>query len=869
MFCRWGTGHLPALTMVAFFSRVADIACGEVVPFGEPFQVIQPADGHTSLVPVPEALKRLAGHDTSIALLSVVGPYHSGKSFLLNSLMGNAKAFSIGRHTSPETMGIWICRTEMKAHDGSEVWLLDSEGFFGPHVAEGYDAKIFTVASLLGAHLVYNTVKIIDQQAVSLLEMLAQRAQLFRTRTSAEAANLEAPEFLSIRSFPPVTWVVEDFVQELPHEHRGATDGATAWLRSYLSQFNDTHAAHAVVEDDGSDRHTLSRLYKDLRVHTLFLPATQKDHLQDLSRLSWNELTEEFREELTKLKSNLFERLEARRFEGRPMTGKTLERALRFIVQGLRRGMFHELPSLWKTWTTQVAEMSLQDADTWFASLLNNIDSGENPVPVGQLTDEVEAARARSVLFYRELLHDFEVRPSITELENRMAVHFETKLHRYHERVQQWVASMSAQAKDAVSRLFAAFELPMDPDSLRRQCEEVSKSTVKDLSAKVTAFAIRGSRVKHGKPATMPVFDQEPAQRLNNDLKTLQGMRELENEREIVQHFKVAVTAADEAVERELKLQTNALYSKSRMKELQRDVSIKCWQAFDENLKRYKWMKNLPHYKTHKDQVQTDAYESRMKRFSAANDQRLQAYYRSALDRCTTAYKTRKQSIQMPADERDLDAEHGRLASLSQDMLVEQGRDLADTDAYRGALRSLNSVLEEGYQHVRQKNVELWKVHSDEATRCALSKNQAEQRRCGLACLFNKVPAVHKSISRKHLVSCFPRSGTGARMSVSMQEKVFEDWYSKDLAHDADTVWNHFYLMSAVVGILGIGVASWSGFCICCERRDRHDMPTVGFRQEQQWPSNARPAYGQRYVDTDFKGTYGARQRNLFGNPGY
>merc|ERR1719444_523525 len=123
----------------------------------------------------------------------------------------------------------------MRASDGSEVWLMDSEGFFGPGVSESYDAKIFTIASLLGGHLDYNTVKIIDQQAVSLLEMLARRAQLFRTRSSAEAAGAETPEFLSVRSFPALTWVVEDFVQELPAEHWGKDDGATEWLRSYLS----------------------------------------------------------------------------------------------------------------------------------------------------------------------------------------------------------------------------------------------------------------------------------------------------------------------------------------------------------------------------------------------------------------------------------------------------------------------------------------------------------------------------------------------------------------------------------------------------------------------------------------------------------
>merc|ERR1719272_1788199 len=212
---------------------------------------------------VGEGLRRLAEHNEPISIVSVVGPYHSGKSFLLNSLIGDTGVFSVGRKVNPETMGIWLCRTDFKAQDGSEVWLMDSEGFFGPSVGETYDAKIFTIATLLGAHLVYNSVKVIDQQAVNLLEMLARRAQLFRTRSSAEISEDDMPEFLSVRSFPPLTWVVEDFVQELPEEHRNG-GGATAWLKSHLSKINAT-------EGDSDQVHFLSKLYSDLNVHTLFL----------------------------------------------------------------------------------------------------------------------------------------------------------------------------------------------------------------------------------------------------------------------------------------------------------------------------------------------------------------------------------------------------------------------------------------------------------------------------------------------------------------------------------------------------------------------------------------------------------------------
>lgn len=810
--------------LLASMLRGAQAQASSPVPANKPFQVVRPTSNHSAMVPVAEALRMLSQHEESISVVSVVGPYHSGKSFLLNALVGDTSVFQVGRKTLPETMGIWLCRTNLRAGDGSEVWLLDSEGFFGPGVAESYDAKIFTVASLLGAHLVYNTVKIIDQQAVSLLEMLARRAQLFRTRSAAEPANAETPEFLSVRSFPPLTWVVEDFVQELPAEHRGR-DGATAWLKSYLATVNDT------AEPEGTEAHFLARLYSELRVHTLFLPATKREHLQDLSRLTWKDLTPEFKEELEDLRSQIISGLQARRFEGRPMTGRTLERALRFIVQALQRGMFHELPSLWATWTAQVAEMSLQDAERWFESLLAAIDAGENPTAVAALNREVEDARERAVFFYKELLHDFEVRPDLSELRKRMGVHFQAKLILYHERVQRWVGQLISYAKEELGSLLATSELPINPDVLKSTCEANSKRLVKDFEAHLRGFAQRGAPVKLGKEATMPGFSTDPVEQLRTDLRTLQGSKELENEREVMKYFQAAVAAADDAVEREIKSQGNRLLGTSKMTELQNFVAVKCWQAFDDRLTKHEWMKVLTHYKTHKALVQTEHYEAKMQRFKASNDQRLASHYRAALDRCVASYRARKANLAMPVSETDLDAEHRQLASGVREMLDEQGRELMDTGTYKGTLSSLNEVLEEGLLHLRKKNVELWKVHSDEATRCALKENQAVERRCGLLCLFNKVPMVHKATSQKHLFACFPRSGTGARMSTSMQMQVFEDWYNKDLAHDAATVWNNFYIGTALIGLCGILLAS-----ACKTRRPQPVVPSY-YQQGYQQPA--------------------------------
>jgi hypothetical protein len=762
-------------------------------------------------------MQRLAQHDQPISVISVVGPYHSGKSFLLNSLIGDTGVFQIGRRTNPETMGIWLCRTDFKAQDGSEVWLMDSEGFFGPSVGETYDAKIFTIATLLGAHLVYNSVKIIDQQAVNLLEMLARRAQLFRTRSSAEISDSELPEFLSVRSFPPLTWVVEDFVQELPQEYRN-NGGATAWLKSYLSTINSTN--------DGDDHqvHFLSKLYSDLRVHTLFLPATGRNELQDLSTVQWDALTPEFREEVEELRRSLLQTLVARRFEGASMTGKTLERALRFIVQSLQRGMFHDLPSLWTTWSTQVAEMSLNDADAWFVNLLQHIDTDEDPLTVANFNSLVEDSRGKTAQFYQDLLRDFDVPFQHGELRKRMAVHFEQKVMYYHERIRRWVGDFISKQKEEVSQYYSSLELPMDPDVLKRQAENISTTYSRHFAKELSSFGASGAPVKLGRPAQMPAFGQEPAAQLAGDLRALQGTRELENEREIMQFFKAAVTSADEVVENELKSSSNQLVGKARMKELLKLVELKCWSAFDEVLVRHKWMMLLSHYRSHKSLVQTETYESRTNRFIAANDQRLSAHFRTGLERTINMYRSKQAALVLPISETELETEHRQLRTSVREALEEQGKDLTDTNAFQHASESLNSVLKEGYDDVRQKNVDLWTVHSDQARKCALRRNHAVETTCNLFCLFNKVPRTHKMTSQRHLFDCFAQATVGSRMSPKMQLQVFENWYAKDLAMDATRVWNHFYISSALIGVVLLFFVS-----ICA--RVRRSEPTTTYGQ--------------------------------------
>ena len=56
----------------------------------------------------PKALEYLSKIEENIKVVSVIGPYRSGKSFLLNRLNGRQKGFHIGNSTNPCTQGVWL-----------------------------------------------------------------------------------------------------------------------------------------------------------------------------------------------------------------------------------------------------------------------------------------------------------------------------------------------------------------------------------------------------------------------------------------------------------------------------------------------------------------------------------------------------------------------------------------------------------------------------------------------------------------------------------------------------------------------------------------------------------------------------------------
>ena len=144
---------------------------------------------HTRLRLQPEALSLLQRLEGPISVVSVVGAYRTGKSWLLNELMGLGcdAGFVVGHQRHTQTKGVWILPGD-RANATTRLFM-DTEGFDGTGQAEVYDDRIFAFAALVSDVIVYNLAETIKQADIERLAFAAQLSHEFWRRAHRPAVD--------------------------------------------------------------------------------------------------------------------------------------------------------------------------------------------------------------------------------------------------------------------------------------------------------------------------------------------------------------------------------------------------------------------------------------------------------------------------------------------------------------------------------------------------------------------------------------------------------------------------------------------------------------------------------------------------------
>ena len=182
--------HRPLLSRALLLSLLTAHALPKPPTTGEALALALPDDAtHTKLVLQPRTLEWLRSLHGPVSIVGAIGAYRSGKSFLLNSLMGVScdDGFTVGHQRQTQTKGVWLWSAPRAMSNVSVVYM-DTEGFESTGQADVYDDRIFALATLLSSVLVYNLVETIRQADIERLAFAATLSQEFWRRAQRKAA---------------------------------------------------------------------------------------------------------------------------------------------------------------------------------------------------------------------------------------------------------------------------------------------------------------------------------------------------------------------------------------------------------------------------------------------------------------------------------------------------------------------------------------------------------------------------------------------------------------------------------------------------------------------------------------------------------
>ncbi|KAM3278874.1 hypothetical protein ACQJBY_046275 [Aegilops geniculata] len=181
---RWA----PGICAVALL-WLAAAAAGDPDPdeLERAFPIVEPDYGHTKLRLSEQGLEAIRRIENPIAIVGVIGPYRSGKSFLLNQLLSLScdKGFGVGHMRDTKTKGIWIWGKPVEMDvDGTKVSVLylDTEGFESVGKSNVYDDRIFALATVLSSVLIYNLPETVREADISRLSFAVEIAEEFYGR---------------------------------------------------------------------------------------------------------------------------------------------------------------------------------------------------------------------------------------------------------------------------------------------------------------------------------------------------------------------------------------------------------------------------------------------------------------------------------------------------------------------------------------------------------------------------------------------------------------------------------------------------------------------------------------------------------------
>ncbi|WOH01726.1 hypothetical protein DCAR_0521111 [Daucus carota subsp. sativus] len=312
--------------------------------FDQAYPIVEPDPGHTKLQLARAGLEAIERITTPIAAVAVIGPYRSGKSFLLNQLLSLScnEGFGVGHMRDTKTKGIWVWGTPVEVDiDGvkTSVFYLDTEGFESIGKSNVYDDRIFALATVLSSVLIYNLPETIREADISRLSFAVELAEEFYGRVKGQDVAFEPAKLLWLiqRDFlqgKSVKEMVDEAIKRVPNP-----DGD-----KYIDQINHIRDSLAIMGDNST-------------AFSLPQPHLQRTKLCDLKD---EDLDQNYVKKREQLKQLVVSVIRPKVVQGKHLNGKKFVSFLKQILEALNKGEIPSTVSLVEVFNKGILERCLK-----------------------------------------------------------------------------------------------------------------------------------------------------------------------------------------------------------------------------------------------------------------------------------------------------------------------------------------------------------------------------------------------------------------------------------------------------------------------------------------------------------------------------
>ncbi|CAL1126621.1 unnamed protein product [Cladocopium goreaui] len=378
-----------------------------------------------------------------LAVVGIAGLYRTGKSFLLNRLLGLQDGFEIGPSVNPCTKGLWIWGQPVQLAPDYYCILIDTEGLGSTQRSASCDMQILSLCILLSSYFIYNSIGAIDEQAIDELHLvlnLATHIHVKSRRKNEEEKRADLSQY-----FPIFLWVLRDFHLTLQDE-----EGAAITEKEYLER-----ALRLVPgqEEKNQLREVIKELFRERDCVTIVRPVADEAELRNIQNVEYEKLRPQFRTQVEAFVKKVYTNLKPKKIDGAVVSGSMFVDLAAEYCKAINSSVVPTIHTAWASAIQHQLRLSLRDAVQAYRTKMNEHAMQHLPMSEDKLRDlhKVAKAEALKILLATKLDSDPRFRESRSQ--------FATRVKQLFEHVRMENSNVSQRQCDKIAReLFKSIE---------------------------------------------------------------------------------------------------------------------------------------------------------------------------------------------------------------------------------------------------------------------------------------------------------------------------------------------------------------------------------------------------------------------------